>query len=158
SLMAGPHAEGGVMTARTAVAAAAEAPRAPAGRFRRLLYLCEYPPSTLAGAPIIAKQLLRYYDQESLHVLCCRGVAGRVEPLVRDSYLPCAHTTVPSWKLEVRPHLLTGPLFDSLNCLRVPRILAAARALVRREGIEALFTIPWRAEFALAAYRLHRET
>lgn len=134
--------------------------RAPAPtRYKSLLYMCEYPPSTQAGAPVIAKQLLAEYDRDRLHVLCCREQYEKGSPVVRESYLDCAHTTVPAVAtIDLRPRRLFVPIKRSLNCLRIPRILRQARTIVAKHDVEAIFTIPWRCEFAMAAYRLHQET
>lgn len=121
--------------------------------------MCEYPPSTAAGAPIIVKQLLRGYDLSRLDVLCCEAQHTQASEVVRNSYLPCRHTLVRNHeRVKLRPRRVFVPLADSLNCIRVYENLKKARALVRERSIEALFTVPWRCEFALAAYLLHRET
>lgn len=127
--------------------------------FRSLLYMCEYAPSTLAGAPVIAKQLLRNYDPTRLHVLTCAHERDASSDLVRQSYLPCDHTFVPNVvTADLRPRRVFIPLKWSANCLRIPRILREARRIVEAKDVEAIFTIPWRTEFALAAYKLHLET
>jgi len=127
--------------------------------FRSLLYMCEYPPSTLAGAPVIAKQLFRNYDLSQLHVLCCQHEVEKASELVHESFLDCDHTFVPSYATaRLRPRRIFIPMKRSINCLRVSRILREARRIVDKNDIEAIFTIPWRCEFALAAYRLHQET
>lgn len=127
--------------------------------FKSLLYLCEYPPSTMGGAPLIARQLLRGYDLERLHLLCCERMVDGADAVVQASFMDCAITTVPFRSLlDIRPRRVFNGLSWTLNVLRVPAILAAARAIVERQRVEALFTIPWRCEFALAAYLLHRET
>ena len=121
--------------------------------------MCEYPPSTLAGAPIIAKQLFRTYDLSKLHILCCKHEHGSTSELVQMSYLACDYTIVPTYKrFDLRPRRIFGPIQDAINCLRVPRILREARRIVEEKQVEAIFTIPWRCEFALAAYLLHRES
>jgi hypothetical protein len=130
-----------------------------APQYKSLLYLCEYPPSTMGGAPLIARQLLRGYDMARLHLLCCERMVGGADAIVRASFLPCTISTVPfRGLLDVRPRRVFNSLSWSLNALRVPAILAAARRVVERQRVEALFTLPWRCEFALAAYLLHRET
>jgi glycosyltransferase involved in cell wall biosynthesis len=126
---------------------------------RRLLYMCEYPPSTVAGAPVILRQLLSRYDPDSLEVLCCGDHYPTDDPLIRESHLACNHTTVPRMQpWDLRPRRLFVPLWDTLNLLRIPRIVATGRELVERRGLEAILTVPWRCDFALAALRLSRET
>ena len=121
--------------------------------------MCEYPPSTRAGAPVIAKQLLSQYNLESLHVLCSQDQYDATDVIMR-SYLDCEHTALPTYvgSTPLRPRRVFVPIEMTINCLRVPGILGAARQIVDREGTEAIFTIPWRTEFALAAYLLHEET
>ena len=124
-----------------------------------LLYMCEYPPSTQAGAPVIAKQILAQYDQTRLQVLCCKEQYEDRSDVVKSSYLSCDHTTIPTvTSLDLRPRRVFVPIKHTLNCLRIPRILREARRIVEDENIQAIFTIPWRCEFALAAYYLHQET
>ena len=36
--------------------------------FKQLLFINDYPPAAVAGAPIVARQLLKGYDQERLDV------------------------------------------------------------------------------------------
>jgi len=121
--------------------------------------MCEYPPSTEAGAPIIAKQLFSQYDPDALHVLCSHDQHDASD-VVMQSHLDCEHTVVPTYirATPFRPRRVFVAMEMSINCLRVPRILNEARRIVKNEGTEAIFTIPWRTEFALAAYLLHRET
>jgi len=125
--------------------------------FKRLLFLCDYPPSTLAGAPIIVKQLLRNYDMDKLHVMCCQKMY-EVNDLIRSSYLTCRHTLIPSLRvIDPRPRRVFGPVMASIECLRAYRILREARRVILEEEIQLLFTVPHRCEFSLAAYFLHRE-
>jgi glycosyltransferase involved in cell wall biosynthesis len=126
---------------------------------RRLLYMSELPPSTLAGLPLIARRLLEDYDPERLHVLCCDHEHRAAGALAQASYLPCAHTSVRRvpWP-ELRPRRVFGPIRESVNALRIPAIARRARQVIESEGIEAILTVPWRCEFALAAYRASRQT
>lgn len=129
----------------------------PRGRLRRLLYLCEYPPSTMGGAPIIARQLL--HDYEPLHMLCCEHMVADVEPVVQASFLDRPMTVIPYRRLlDRRPRRYLNGLSWSLNALRVDLIVREGRRIIEAERIEALLALPWRCEFALAAYRLHLET
>jgi glycosyltransferase involved in cell wall biosynthesis len=126
---------------------------------RRLLYMSELPPSTLAGLPLIARRLLEDYDPERLQVLCCEHEHRSAGELARASYLPCAHTTVRRVRWPgLRPRRIFGPIRESVNALRIPAIAARARELIERDGIEAILTVPWRCEFALAAYRASKQT
>ena len=126
---------------------------------KRLLYMCEYPPSTAGGAPVILRQLFSGYDLDRLEILCCGSLYLEEDPVIGPSYLDCNHTTVPSMKRwDPRPRRLFGPVWETLNLLRIRRIVAMGRELVEQRGIEAIFTVPWRCDFALAALRLSRET
>lgn len=128
-------------------------------RLKRLLYMCEYPPSTLAGAPVIVKQLLSRYDPDSLEILCCGRMYDPEHPVVGASYLPSRHTVVANLqKLDVPPRRIFGPLWDTLNLCRIPRIVSLGERIVKERDIEAIFTIPWRCDFALSAFLLSRRT
>jgi hypothetical protein len=121
--------------------------------------MCDYPPSTAAGAPIIVKQLLSQYDPSRLHVLCCERQYSNSSALVRESYLSCSHTVVRSYqKFDLRPRRVFVPITLSIDCCRLPRIMAAGRQIIERHGIRAIFTVPWHCEFALAALLLHQQT
>jgi glycosyltransferase involved in cell wall biosynthesis len=122
---------------------------------KRLLYMCEYPPSTAGGAPIIARQFLRRYDADRLHVLCDGRQHRAAMRAGATTLLPCRHTVVGNLELgTLRPRRVFIPIFDILNLSRIPWIERRAREIVEREAIEAIFTIPWRTDFALAAYRV----
>ena len=126
--------------------------------YKRLLFMSDYPPSTLAGAPVIVKQLLRNYDMTRLDVLCCKAWYARATPLVRETYLDCPHTSVPSYRVvDPRPRRVFGPIMSSVDCLRFYRIMDAGRRLIHEKQIEAIFTAPHHCEFGMAAYHLHRE-
>jgi glycosyltransferase involved in cell wall biosynthesis len=126
---------------------------------KRLLYMSELPPSTMAGAPVIVRGLLDGYDPDRLDVLCCARQHDVPDPVVRSSYLDCEHTVVANAQLwDLRPRRFFGPFWESLNLARVPRIVSLGRRIVEARGTEAIFTVPWRCDFALAAYRLSRET
>ena len=128
-------------------------------QLKRLLYMCEYPPSTAGGAPVILRQLFSGYDLDRLEVLCCESLYLPEDAVIGESYLDCNHSTVPSMKIgDPRPRRVFGLVWDTLNLLRIRRIVAAGREIVERRGIEAIFTVPWRCDFAVAALRLSRET
>jgi hypothetical protein len=124
---------------------------------KRLLYMSENPPGQAGGAPIIARQHLRHYDPARLHVLCDRALYA--QQAGGDALLACRHTTVPNFEvLKLRPRKIFGRLFDVVNLARIPLIKRRAKAIIAQEGIEAIFTIPWRTDFALAAHLVARET
>jgi glycosyltransferase involved in cell wall biosynthesis len=131
----------------------------PPDGFKRMLYMSELPPSTLAGAPLIVRELLAGYDPKRLDVLCCARQYGVPDPVVRASYLGCDHTVVAnSQRWELRPGRFFGPLWESINLARVPRIVSLGRRIVATRGTEAIFSVPWRCDFAVAAYLLSRRT
>jgi glycosyltransferase involved in cell wall biosynthesis len=126
---------------------------------KRLLYMSENPPGQAGGAAIIARQHLREYDPALLHVLCDRGLYRTAKHAGSDALLPCPHTTVPNFEfVKLRPRRIFGRMFDIVNLARIPLIKRRAKAIIAREGIEAIFTIPWRTDFALAAHLVARET
>ncbi len=126
--------------------------------FRKLLYVSEYPPSTAGGAPVIARQLLRYYDMSRLQVLCDAQQYAAGGPMVRGTHLSCPHTVIPNAERVLLPlRRLVTPLLAEINVLRVGRIRRVVERITTREGTEAILTLPWRCEFALAAYQASRE-
>ena len=125
----------------------------------RLLLMSDNPPSTAGGAPVISKALLRHYPSDRLHVLCDRNLALRSGELVRSTLLQCPHTTIANVeRVRLRPRRYVPRIAAELNLLRVGRIAAAAERIVERKGIEAILTLPWRAEFAIAALDVSRRT
>lgn len=126
---------------------------------KRLLYMSELPPSTAGGQPLIVNNLLRDYDMQRLDVLC-DARQHRVDPLVRETFLRCRHALVRNAEghRSLRPRRVFGPIGENLNLLRVGTIVRAAQRIVSERGIEAIFTVPWRCDFALAAYRVSLQT
>jgi glycosyltransferase involved in cell wall biosynthesis len=127
--------------------------------FKRLLYMSELPPSTAGGQPLIVTKLLRDYDMDRLDILC-DARQHRVEPLVSDTFLPCRHTTIRNAERHtaLRPRRAFGLLGDNLNLLRIGTIVRAAKRIIAARKVEAMFTVPWRCDFALAAYRTSLDT
>jgi glycosyltransferase involved in cell wall biosynthesis len=127
-------------------------------RLLRLLYMSEHPPSQAGGAPLIARQHLRRYDRSALHVLCDRRLYQATAGWSSTSLLPCPHDTVVNLERgTMRPRRFFGPAFDIANLARIPLIVRKAKQIIRREGIEAILTVPWRTDFAAAAYLVSRE-
>ncbi len=127
--------------------------------FRRLLYMSEHPPSTVGGQPLIIRQLLLGHGMDHLHVMCDARLY-RASTLVAGSFLPCPHTPIRNagGGLELRPRRVFTVLADTANLLRIGTIVRTAERLVTEHGVEAIFTVPWRCDFALAAYRLSLST
>lgn len=128
------------------------------GVYKQLLFMSDYPPGTVAGAPVIVRQLLRHYDMEKLDVFCCRTWYENQKPVVTQSFLPCPHTTFESVKrFDLRPRRFFSPLLASLDCGRLGTIMAKGREVIKKRGVEAIFTAPYGCEFSLAAYLLSKE-
>src|SRR3954468_10600969 len=66
--------------------------------YKRLLFMADYPPANNGGAAIIVKQLLRHYDMDRLDVLCGREWHENQTEAVTNSFLPCRHTTIKSYR------------------------------------------------------------
>ena len=128
-------------------------------RLRTVLYMSEHPPSSAGGAPLIVRQHLQRYEQGALHVLCDQRIYRSVAREHPGSLLPCAHTPVANFApADLRPRRVFGPIFDVVNLARIPLIKRKARHIIESSGVEAIFTVPWRTDFAAAAYQLARET
>jgi hypothetical protein len=117
----------------------------------------EYPPSTVAGAPVIARQLLRYYPPERLDIICCAHWYDGASPTVRETFLPCRHTPIASFRRNLRPRRVFSPIESTLDLLRLPRIMAVGRRIARERKVEALFSISFGPEMPHAAYFLAKE-
>lgn len=121
--------------------------------------MSEHPPGPFGGAPLIARQHLRRYDQSLLHVLCDRRLYRAARESGPDALLNCDHTSIAHLEPGLlRPRRVFSPMFDAVNALRVPLIKRAARRIIERRRIEAIFTAPWRTEFAASAFQVSRET
>lgn len=129
----------------------------PAESYRQLLMINEYPPSTVAGAPVIARQLLRYYPQERLDIICCASWTKRADPKVRETFLPCRHTSIPSFRYNLRPRRIFSPIESTLDVMRLPKIMEVGRRIVRERKVEAIFSTSFGPEMPHAAYFLSRE-
>jgi glycosyltransferase involved in cell wall biosynthesis len=122
-------------------------------RYKQLLFLNDYPPSNVAGAPIIARQLFKPYDPERMDVLFC-GSWAKAAP---ETFLPCRHTVVRAYTTALRPRRIFIPIEATLNCMRLGKIMEMGRRIVRERKVEALFTTSYGAEMPHAAYFLARE-
>jgi glycosyltransferase involved in cell wall biosynthesis len=126
-------------------------------RYKQLLFINEYPPSTQAGAPLIMRELLREYEPERLDVLCCDSFYARASSVIRDSFLPCRHTRIRGFNSAQRPRRVFGPIEATLNCWRLPYVMHVARRIARERKVEAVLTTSYGAEMPHAAYFLARE-
>jgi hypothetical protein len=125
--------------------------------FKQLLFINEYPPCTVAGGPVIARQLFRYYDPAKMDVLCCGSWYPSTDPKVQSSYLPCPHTAVRSHRTMRRPRRFFAPLEATMDCGRLDKILDLGRKIIREKQVKALFTMSYGCEMPHAAYFLHKE-
>jgi hypothetical protein len=125
--------------------------------FKQLLFLNEYPPCTVAGGPVIARQLFRHYDPAKMDVICCDSWYGRALPKVRETYLPCNHISIPSHRTLRRPRRLFAPIEATLDCRRMDKIIDIGRKIIREKNVKALFTMSYGCEMPHAAYFLHKE-
>lgn len=127
--------------------------------FKSLLYMSEIPPSSIGGQPLIVLKLLRDYDMTRLHVLCDSRFQ-RMGPAMQATFLACRHTAIHNVEgtSELRPRRAVTALANTVNALRIGTILRAGERIVRERGVEAILTVPWRCEFAIAAYRLSLAT
>ncbi|MBB6052796.1 hypothetical protein [Armatimonas rosea] len=128
------------------------------GVYKQLLFMSDYPPGTVAGAPVIVRQLLRHYDMEKLDVFCCRTWHENQKPVVTQSFLPCPHTTFESVKrFDLRPRRFFSPIQSSIDCGRIKTIVAKGKEVIAKRGVEAILTAPYGCEFSMAAYYLSKE-
>jgi glycosyltransferase involved in cell wall biosynthesis len=130
----------------------------PAARgFKQLLFINEYPPCSVAGGPVIARQLLRNYDPARMDIICCASWYPDARPQMRETYLPCNHVAVPTHRTSRRPRRFFGPWEASLDCGRLDQIIEMGRKIIQEKKVEALFTMSYGCEMPHAAYFLHKE-
>lgn len=101
-----------------------------------LLYMCDFPPSNLAGGPILMSRLLCEYPPDSLTVLTSTRYA-RVSP--REGRLSCDEITVGLSEGYGRFGL--GRIRVALNWLRIPLIALVASRTIRQRHIAAILTV-----------------
>jgi len=125
--------------------------------YRQLLFINDYPPCTAGGAPVITRQLFRHYDPERMDVVCCGSWYDELPPKVRETFLPCRHTSIRSFRTNLRPRRIFSPLDATLNCLRLDHIMRVGRRIARERGVEAIFSTSFGSEMPHAAFFLSRE-
>jgi glycosyltransferase involved in cell wall biosynthesis len=116
----------------------------------RLLYVCDFPPSNVAGGPILMSRLLQDYPADRIVVLASSRYC-KAAP--QDSRLTCEHIQFPMTKGWGRWGL--GRLKTALEWVLLPVIAMAAAYLIRRRHIDAMVTIPHQLFFipgAIAAW------
>lgn len=102
----------------------------------RLLYVCDWPPSNLAGGPILMSRLLSEYPPDAITVLTSTRFA-RVSP--REGRLACDEIVVPLSEGYGRFGL--GRVRIALNWSRLPFIAAVVKRIIRRRKIAAVLTV-----------------
>jgi hypothetical protein len=123
--------------------------------WKRTLIVNDFPPSTLAGAPLILRQCFLGMPAEHLHVLCCGTFHDPVDDTVRSTYLPCPHEVVPGIRRgAIRPSRWGVPLVANINTLRIPDITKRGIRICRERGIKAIVTGTVNMEFTIAAWRI----
>jgi glycosyltransferase involved in cell wall biosynthesis len=123
--------------------------------WKRTLIVNDFPPSTLAGAPVILRQCFLGIPAEHLSVLCCRTFYSSADVTVRATYLPCKHEAVPGIQRgAIRPSRWGVPLAANINTLRIPDITRRGIRICQEQGINAIVTGTVNMEFTIAAWRI----
>ena len=123
--------------------------------WKSTLIVNDFPPSTLAGAPLILRQCFLGMPADQLHVMCCGTFHDPVDDTVRSTYLPCSHEVVPGIRRgAIRPSRWGVPLVANINTLRIPDITRRGIRICRERGIKAIVTGTVNMEFTIAAWRI----
>jgi len=119
----------------------------------RLLLVWNHVPCKTTGAGIIMRRLFQGYPAEKLWLLTSSVVAHSVASFDPIPPLDRQHTVFQVFF----PHRYVDRLAEILNAMMLPVMVWRGIRLARKNGIEALFTVPWNALF-VAAYFIHRFT
>jgi len=123
--------------------------------WKRTLIVNDFPPSTLAGAPLILRQCFLGMPADHLYVLCCGTYHDIVNDTVRRTLLECPHEVVPGIRPgAIRPSRLGVPIIAHMNVMRVPDITKRGIRICRERGIKAIVTGTVNMEFTIAAWRI----
>ena len=122
--------------------------------FKRTLYMCSAPPSSIAGAMVILRNLFQDFPPDRLWMLVTERAMRRVE-IVDGQPLPWRCDTVPLPTIE--GHFIWRFHYP-LRAALIPIITRRAVEAIRRHQIEAIFSAPYDAEMLVAAYLAHRRT
>jgi glycosyltransferase involved in cell wall biosynthesis len=101
-----------------------------------LLYICDFPPSNLAGGPILISRLLRDYPPDRIVVLTSSRHL-RVSP--KEGRLACPHIAFPTTKGWGRWGL--GRIKNAIDWLMIPVLGLVTACLIRKRRIDAMITI-----------------
>jgi glycosyltransferase involved in cell wall biosynthesis len=125
--------------------------------FKKLLYLCNYPPCDLGGACIIMKQIFSHYDPDRLNVVCDGDWLTSARAKCPESLIHCRHESVPNrLPPDLRPRRFWGKVRSILNLRRADEIFATGKSIIEEQSIEAIMLPLYCPEFAIAGYRLHK--
>ena len=119
----------------------------------RLLIVWSWVPSNLTGAGILMHRLFSGYPQDRLWALTstqCKRATASYDPV------PSQEHQVSVAEIQI-PRRWIHRLGLLLNRVLIPWIVWRGVRLVRKEKIEAIFTVPWD-HFTIAAYFIHKIT
>jgi glycosyltransferase involved in cell wall biosynthesis len=111
-----------------------------------LLFICDFPPSNLAGGPILMSRLLRDYPSDRMVVLTSSRYL-RVSP--NEGRLICDHIAFPTTKGWGRWGL--GRMKNFIDWLMVPVLSSVAIQLIKTRCIRVIVTIAHGQFFVAAA-------
>lgn len=123
--------------------------------WKRTLVINDFPPSTLAGGPLILRQCLLGLPSDHLFVLCCASFYNSQGDVVSATYLPCYHEMVSGFPVGmIRPRRYGVVIEMNLNALRVATITKRGIRICKQEKIEAIVTGTVNVEYSIAAARV----
>ena len=130
------------------VASASQGHVSREGSFERavnLLYMCDFPPSNLAGGPILTSRLLRDYPPNRMLVLASSRYL-RVSP--EEGRLACAHVAFPT--TMGRGRWGVGRVKNAIDWIMIPALTVVTIKLIRSRRIAVILTVA-HGRFFLAA-------
>jgi hypothetical protein len=107
-----------------------------AGEAARLLYICDFPPSNLAGGAILVSRLLEDYPSDRVAVLASSRYL-HVSP--KEGRLACDHLRFPTTKGWGRWGL--GRIKNAIDWLMVPVLALYCAWIIRRRQIQSMVSV-----------------
>jgi glycosyltransferase involved in cell wall biosynthesis len=107
-----------------------------AGEAARLLYICDFPPSNLAGGAILVSRLLQDYPSDQVTVLASSRYL-RVSP--QEGRLACDHIAFPTTRGWGRWGL--GRVKNAIDGLMVPVLALFCGRIIRRRRIQFMLSV-----------------
>jgi glycosyltransferase involved in cell wall biosynthesis len=101
-----------------------------------LLYICDFPPSNLAGGPILMSRLLRDYPPDRIVVMTSSRYS-RVSP--KEGRLACPHIAFPTTNGWGRWGL--GRIKNAIDCLMIPVLGLVTAYLIKQRRVDVMMTI-----------------